>query len=711
MINELEMNRHLRTMYRADDVFEVCVFATKGCARQLLTGYFDVDHLPALTAALSAIGSYDAVYVTLNPVNRELLDRAKYEFKAALRRTSDADIAELRHLLVDLDPVRPSGTPSSEGEHAGAIQLATHVKEVLSAEPYNWPAPMVLDSGNGAHLIYKISLNPAEKDRVKCVLEALHQAYSDDKVKVDVSVSNPARLTRLAGTWNRKGNEAASQRRLHRGCQILEMPESLKTTPRAQLELLASEAKSEGTPHESFGTFDYTGALFSIDDFMGKHFPAAKPIPYQGGRKWVLDVCPFNSEHTNKSAVVIERESGQLAFKCHHNGCAEHSWRELRQLLEPRGEVAPPPAPPEVFECPAEEEDPGYFSHTKLPVERALTRLEQQMTSSEATLLTLDDLTPNPPPAIISGLLREQEIGNIVAPPKVGKTWLIIGLALALAAGREWMGKPCRRTKVLVIDNELKPAILRERYHRVATMMGLRLEDLQGWLFFKSHRGNLRSLDQYAKELEEVKSRGIGVVIIDALYRALPKGVDENSNSQILSVYNLLDQYAMAYGCSFILVHHTSKGTQEGKSLTDVGSGAGVQSRAADTHLALLPHKSVSNAVVVHAATRSFPPMAPFCLRRDDILWKVDAAIPVNENSPQEPRKLVQGEVAEVLANLGGSATLTTLSEALMQRSGCDFQSATDKIDRAVLAGRIFKTSRISKMNKPYKLFTLQQSA
>src|SRR5690606_25080638 len=101
-----------------------------------------------------------------------------------------------------------------------------------------------------------------------------------------------------------------------------------------------------------------------------------------------------------------------------------------------------------------------------------------------------------------------------------------------------------------------------------------------------------------------------------AFYRTLPRDTDENDNGAIASLYNLIDYYAGRLKCAFVLIHHTSKGNQAGKSVTDVGAGAGSQSRAADTHLVLRPHED-EGIVVLESAVRSWPPMAPQALRWD----------------------------------------------------------------------------------------------
>jgi hypothetical protein len=70
-------------------------------------------------------------------------------------------------------------------------------------------------------------------------------------------------------------------------------------------------------------------------------------------------------------------------------------------------------------------------------------------------------------------------------------------------------------------------------------------------------------------------------------------------------------------------MHHSSKGNQSGKSITDVSAGAGSQSRATDTHLVLRPHEE-KDVVVLDATVRSWPPIEPRCLRWTFPVWTPD---------------------------------------------------------------------------------------
>ena len=142
-------------------------------------------------------------------------------------------------------------------------------------------------------------------------------------------------------------------------------------------------------------------------------------------------------------------------------------------------------------------------------------------------------------------------------------------------------------------------------------------------LFIDNLRGRLLDFERLRSYFDRLAIGFFKVIVMDAFYRFLPKDTDENSNGNLTDIYNLIDQYADQLGCSFVLVHHASKGNQSGKSVTDVGAGAGSQSRATDTHLILRQHQE-PGCVVVDAAVRSWPPIEPRCLRWDFPVWQPD---------------------------------------------------------------------------------------
>lgn len=182
---------------------------------------------------------------------------------------------------------------------------------------------------------------------------------------------------------------------------------------------------------------------------------------------------------------------------------------------------------------------------------------------------------------VIEGVLREGETMNLISAPKIGKSWLAQQLAISIAAERMWLGRfAVEPGNVLIIDNELHSETLAHRIPKVAAAVGVTLSELGDRLFVESFRGRLRDIYQMGSYFKHIDRGRFKLIIIDAFYRILPAGVDENSNADIAAIYNQIDRYADEMQTAFCLIHHSSKGIQAAKAVTDVGAGAGSQSRA-----------------------------------------------------------------------------------------------------------------------------------
>jgi len=241
---------------------------------------------------------------------------------------------------------------------------------------------------------------------------------------------------------------------------------------------------------------------------------------------------------------------------------------------------------------------------------------------------------------VIQGLLREGETMNIIAAPKTGKSWLINDMAMAVATGRKWLDTyETERGNVLILDNELHGETSANRLPKVARARRIDLSEVAETLFVENMRGRLIdifTLEQYFSFLEPGQFK---VIILDAFYRFMPADTDENDNGGMARIYNKIDQYASHLECAFVLVHHTSKGNQSGKSVTDVGAGAGSQSRATDSHLVLRQHEE-EDVIVLDAAVRSWPPIAPMCLAWEFPVWNPAPYLdPADLERPSRRRK------------------------------------------------------------------------
>ena len=316
------------------------------------------------------------------------------------------------------------------------------------------------------------------------------------------------------------------------------------------------------------------------------------------------------------------------------------------------------------------------------------------------TLEELDEEFPELHRPLIHGLLREGETMNVIAAPKTGKSWLVMNLALAVAMGRDWMGYPCEQGKVLIIDNELHPATTGYRFRTMLAKLGIPRSEVNPFIHIENQRGMLETIQSLSTQIEELKKENYKLIIIDAFYRAVPQGTNENDNGSITALYNLLDRYAGTLNSAFALIHHTSKGNQSQKSVTDVGAGAGAQSRAADTHLVLRPHRE-KGVIAVDCAVRSFAPIRPFCLRFDWPVWYRDDSLdPEDLEGKAETRQrksaadalneaeTLAGKMPELLEP-GKPMPKEPLIKAIIKKHLCTRQVARDAVKEALDAGII----------------------
>lgn len=333
-----EALRALERLRGHGDVFEVrALEATMDRLRQPMTisGYF--DNAEAAVHAIGAITSAKGIYVTLNRIDRALLSRAANRLRVCGRgdsTTSDTDVTGRDWLLVDIDPKRPAGISATDTEHNAALELAKVIRAALAQE--GWPTPILADSGNGAHLLYRIGLPADDGALVQSCLKAIAFRFGTHDLDIDLSVFNPARIVKLYGTVAGKGDNTPE--RPHRVARMLDAPEVCDVVPIERLRGLADSVPLESpvAAGMSRGRHMVNGEVFDVDAWLRKYCPEAQePTSWSGGRKWVFPQCPWNPAHTNHSAYVVQMANGAIAAGCHHNGCAGKGWHDLRELREP----------------------------------------------------------------------------------------------------------------------------------------------------------------------------------------------------------------------------------------------------------------------------------------------------------------------------------------------------------------------------------------
>ena len=316
-------------------------------------GYF--DDADKLAAAVGVIVAAKGIYFIPNQVNPALLARANNRLRKAPKgeSTQDTDILRRRWLLIDVDALRPSGISATDAEHEAAIDHVRGIFAFLRDEA--WPDPIAADSGNGAHLLYRIDLLADDGGLVQRCLQALAQRFDDSAVHIDQSVFNAARIWKLYGTTACKGDDTPD--RPHRMARILSHPDTITVVPVEKLEALAAEVCQAEPAGQHMQRSAGAGNLrpFDVEAFIARHhLDATAPEPWNGqqgpGRRWILNTDPMGGGHDDGSCFIIEHASGAISAGCHHNS-ATWTWRDLRAKYEPECATATTAARPALPEA------------------------------------------------------------------------------------------------------------------------------------------------------------------------------------------------------------------------------------------------------------------------------------------------------------------------------------------------------------------------
>jgi hypothetical protein len=329
----------LKIYHAAGDVFE---FRLPDAGKfKTIGGYFnDFDKAADEAITLSQRHLGLAIYCTTNPTDASLLGRANNRTKAyAKNLTADRDIARLNWLPVDADPPRPAGISATDEEHDLSISRIRDVKKWLIDEQ-GWPEKsfVIVDSGNGGYLLARIELENdfmGTKENTGLVaksLEALDYLFSDDTFHVDPTSQNPARILRVPGTLNAKGDEVQELEMKHRAARILEAPDSFVVVPKEKLiELAAMLPTQEVQPKTYSGSNNgFDPVKYCQDHNLSVHHTKS----YNGGTLAVLDECIFDPSH-RLSACIIGWPNGARTYRCRHTSCLDKHWQDAKVKIEP----------------------------------------------------------------------------------------------------------------------------------------------------------------------------------------------------------------------------------------------------------------------------------------------------------------------------------------------------------------------------------------
>ena len=253
----------------------------------------------------------------------------------------------------------------------------------------------------------------------------------------------------------------------------------------------------------------------------------------------------------------------------------------------------------------------------------------------------------------------------LAGAPKVGKSWLALQIAQAVAAGGYIFNQLVERGPVLYLALEDPPRRLQERMLKQKWPNGLDADFLTVG-GFQDHIGDLRN-GGGEKLARQIERRGYRFVAIDTFSRAISG--DQNDVAEMTAWLTPIQEIAHSRNCSFTLVdHHRKIGGAYQNAIADI-LGSTAKGAMADTALGLYRESGKAGAKLV--VTGREVEERNFNLKFDGITgcWQIDNT--VEELTDQ------QAELLDVLESIG-PAGVQDVADAVKRNKGTVYQQLSD---------------------------------
>lgn len=182
------------------------------------------------------------------------------------------------------------------------------------------------------------------------------------------------------------------------------------------------------------------------------------------------------------------------------------------------------------------------------------------------------------PDWLIEGILPERGTGAFWGLPDAGKSFMAIDVAMCIALGREWRGKPIKKPgQVLYIAAENDYGV-QMRYN--AAMVHLNLQDDPPIAFLAARPRFAKENDRKAL-LEAIIAKGESRMVIVDTFAKVSAGADENSAKDTGMVIDFCRQIEETFKGLVMLVHHANKSGAEMRGSSSLHGDFDVEWRVA----------------------------------------------------------------------------------------------------------------------------------
>lgn len=234
----------------------------------------------------------------------------------------------------------------------------------------------------------------------------------------------------------------------------------------------------------------------------------------------------------------------------------DKTWRSIRNDIGPKARrVALPAGTKDVCD---------FFKYYDVDTLRELCKR-----SSGATRRFKDlDLTQDVRPVdwLVDEWFARGDVTLLVGDPGLGKSWLTMALACAVAEGNDWLGLETKQGSVMYVDEENPEDIVKQRFKKLGLSPGAAKR-----IHYLYRPGIWVNKDPDAF-LDEALSLEPALIVMDSLSRIHSE--DENSANSMAKLFrDGIQPLARETGAAVVVIHHTIKGDATNSFKRARGSG------------------------------------------------------------------------------------------------------------------------------------------
>lgn len=481
--------------------------------------------------------SAQGIYYAVNPVPRGLSDRVK-----------NADPVKRRWLLVDCDrPKHPENADLSatDGEHEQARQLAKRISDRLGEA--GWPEPLVVDSGNGFHLLYRLDLpNDAHvKALVQRVLKWIAKEFDGADGKVGAECHDARRIAKLPGTWACRGAEHPD--RPHRRCEIEHCPDDLVPVRADLLQAIGEPDKKNG--HAAVakpGTFALSATASRRDAYCkraieGEKRRIALSTPGEN-RNISLNRAAFSLGQLVGGGAILEAEvECQLHFEAVQKGLSDQEARStIRSGLE-AGKKQPRGVP----------EDPA---------EKLAREAAESVAKMPSLIRWAIDIKQKSVSWLVPNRIARNFIAVMAGQTGLGKSFIVLDLVSRLTVGGEipgGNGECFTPGKALIFSEDPHEQML------IPRLIELGADRSKVALVTWEAMGKFLLTDVSMMDRCYEEAGRPDLVVIDPPTNFLGD-IDEHKNAEVRQVIMKIVAWLTEHNCACVFILHVNKNASKG---------------------------------------------------------------------------------------------------------------------------------------------------